>query len=638
MHTTPVDSTGLGAATTAPATLEVEPRPAVRALVVVSNRLPFVAERGPEGIRFTRSSGGLVAALDPVLNSRGGVWIGWPGLEQEPGEPADALVPPPGPQIRYRPVPLSAREDVAYYGGFSNRTLWPLCHYSIGRTRIDARTWAAYEQVNERFARTVAAESTDADQVWIHDYHLVRVPHYLRRLAPRRRSAFFLHVPFPAYDVFRILPWCRQLLRGMLSADLVGLHVGGYVQHLLTCAERLLGCDVDRATETVHFEGRDVTVQAHSIGIDPDYGDRLARSAGPRPRGPDDPAQVIGVDRLDYTKGIPQRFLAIERFLERHPEFQGRFVFTQLLVPSREQVREYRDLKRELDEIVGRVNGRFSDTGWSPIRYLVRSLSPAELGALYRHADVALVTPLRDGMNLVAKEYVAAQVDDPGVLVLSELAGAAEELQEALLVNPFDVDAVAEALATALSMPDDERRARMSALRSRVRANDVHLWVQRFLEAAEVASRRAQATVQSPVDAVERSLAPWLARRPTVALFLDYDGTLTPVAPRPEHATLLEADRQVLELAARAPNLDVVIVSGRSLADVRTLVGIPGLTYVGNHGFEIEGPGLSYSPADVEAYRADVEQAADQLEQLGLEGAWVERKGATVCYHFRQVG
>jgi len=490
MHTTPVDSAGLGPATTAPATLEVEPRPAVRALVVVSNRLPFVAERGPEGIRFTRSSGGLVAALDPVLNTRGGVWIGWPGLEQEPGEPAEALVPPPGPQIRYRPVPLSAREVVAYYGGFSNRTLWPLCHYSIGRTRIDARTWTAYEQVNERFARTVAAESTDADQVWIHDYHLVRVPHYLRRLAPRRRSAFFLHVPFPAYDVFRILPWCRQLLRGMLSADLVGLHVGGYVRHLLTCAERLLGCDVDRATETVHFEGRDVTVQAHPIGIDPDYVDRLARSAGPRARGPDDPAQVIGVDRLDYTKGIPQRFLAIERFLERHPEFQGRFVFTQLLVPSREQVREYRDLKRELDEIVGRVNGRFSDTGWSPIRYLVRSLSPAELGALYRHADVALVTPLRDGMNLVAKEYVAAQVDDPGVLVLSELAGAAEELQEALLVNPFDVDAVAEALHRSLTMAPDERDARMTALRDRVRKNSVDVWVTRFLQAAEEAANR----------------------------------------------------------------------------------------------------------------------------------------------------
>jgi len=268
---------------------------------------------------------------------------------------------------------------------------------------------------------------------------------------------------------------------------------------------------------------------------------------------------------------------------------------------------------------------------------MVRSLPADELVALYRQADVALVTPLRDGMNLVAKEYVAAQLEDDGVLVLSEMAGAAEELQEALLVNPFDVDAVADALARALSMPDDERRARMSALRDRVRTNDVHRWVRRFLEAADVAGRRARATVQSPVDAVERSLAPWLTQRPTVALFLDYDGTLTPIAPRPERASLSDAEKQVLEQAARAPNLDVVIVSGRSLADLRATVGVAGLTYVGNHGFEIEGPGLNFSPEGTEAYRGHLTHAADQLERLGVDGAWVERKGVTVAYHYREV-
>src|SRR5215472_990716 len=203
MQETSFASDSLDTTAAAPATLADERHQAVRALIVVSNRLPFTAERGTNGIQFTRSSGGLVAALDPVLSARGGVWIGWPGLEQEPGEPVDALVPPSSPRVRYRPVPLSAREITAYYGGFSNRTLWPLCHYSIGRTRIDARTWLAYERVNQRFARVVVDESTDDDQVWIHDYHLVRVPHFLRRIAPRRRSAFFLHVPFPAYDVFR---------------------------------------------------------------------------------------------------------------------------------------------------------------------------------------------------------------------------------------------------------------------------------------------------------------------------------------------------------------------------------------------------------------------------------------------------
>jgi len=611
------------------------PPPLARSLVVVSNRLPFTAERRPDGIRFTRSSGGLVAALDPVLGQRGGVWVGWPGLEQEPDDNPAALVPPAGSRVRYRSVSLSAREVSAYYGGFSNRTLWPLFHYLIGPMRGDAHTWAAYEQVNERFARAAAEESTDEDLVWVHDYQLLRVPYFLRRLAPRRRIGFFLHIPFPAYDVFRILPWSRQLLRGLLAADLVGVHVSTYAQHLITCAERLLGCDVDRATDTVHFEGRDVSVQAHPLGIDVGYVETLARAAGPAPPGASEPARVIGLDRLDYTKGILERMHAVERLLERSPEFQGRFVFTQVLVPSREQVAEYRSLKRELDETVGRINGRFSDQGWSPIRYLVRSLSPTELGALYRHADVALVTPLRDGMNLVAKEYVAAQVEEPGVLILSELAGAAEELQEALLVNPFDVDAVADALLRALTMAPDERRARMTALRDRVRENSVQAWVARFLDSAEAAAARPRTV--SPLDRVRRRLQPWLAARPTVALFFDYDGTLTPLQDHPEDAQLPAPTRAALESAARTPNLDTVIVTGRSLADIRRLVGVPGITYVGNHGFEIEGPGIVYRHPDIERFAGTVTRAAEELEQLAVPGAQVEAKGATLSYHVRRV-
>jgi len=363
--------------------------------------------------------------------------------------------------------------------------------------------------------------------------------------------------------------------------------------------------------------------------------ERLAARAAPG--GDATVAEILGVDRLDYTKGIHERLLAIERLLERHPGLRRRIAFTQVLVPSRERVAEYGELKREIDETVGRINGRFSERGWSPIRYLVRSLPPAELVALYRQADVALVTPLRDGMNLVAKEYVAAQLDDDGVLILSEMAGAADELQEALLVNPFDVDEVADALHRALQMPRDERRARMSALRHRVRANDVRAWVDRFLDASERAGLRARSTVASPADALQRMLAPWLARRATVALFLDYDGTLTPIAARPEDAQLSDAARQTLDQAARTPNLDIVIVSGRALADVQQRVGVPGLTYVGNHGFEIEGPGISFRHPELERWRAALEAAASELEALAASGATIERKGASVAVHVRTV-
>jgi trehalose 6-phosphate synthase/phosphatase len=609
-----------------------------RPLVVVSNRLPFRAERDARGVRLIRSPGGLVSALEPVLQQRGGVWVGWAGETREDADAAGGLRLPDAGRVRYHPVPLSGTELAQYYGGFCNRTLWPLFHYFVSRTTIDGASWRTYERVNERFAAAAAAAAPPGALIWVHDYQLLRAPAFLRRLAPEARVAFFLHIPFPATDVFRVLPWSRSLLQGMLACDLVGFQVPSYAQHFLASAERLLGCEVDRAAGVARFEGREVAVQAHPISIDVSLVEALAgRVATPRRAAAERPVEILGVDRLDYSKGIYERLMAIERLLERHPGLRRRVRFTQVMVPSRERVAEYSALKRQLDETVGRINGRFSERGWTPVSYLVRVLPPEELVPLYRHSDIALVTPLRDGMNLVAKEYVAAQLENDGVLILSEMAGAADELQEALLVNPFDVEAVAEALHRAIVMSDDERRARMSALRDRVRANDVHTWVRRFVDAAERASDLALTAVASPVDVTRRRLAPWLSQRPAVALFLDYDGTLTPLAPRPEQATLAEAARETLRDAARTPNLDLTVVSGRALDDVRQMVGVSGLTYVGNHGFEIEGPGLTFRHAGADASRALLDAAADALAALALPGGWVERKGLTLSYHLREV-
>jgi trehalose 6-phosphate synthase/phosphatase len=611
--------------------------PEVSALAVVSNRLPFSAERRHGGLVLTRSPGGLVAALDPVLKRLGGVWVGWPGVSQEDIEAAGGLTAQPENGVCYRQVPLSAREVAQYYGGVANGMLWPLFHLFVGKVNIDSAAWRVYERVNERFAAAVADDARRGALVWVHDYHLLLVPYYLRRMVPDARLAFFLHIPFPATDVFRVLPWSRNLLRGMLASDLIGFQIPAYAHHFLACAERLLGCEVDRAAGIARFEGRDVTVQAHPISVDAVAIEQLAGVVGRRPRDDQRVTEVLGVDRLDYTKGLHERLLAVERFLERYPAFHERVRFTQLLVPSREHVAEYRQLKRQIDEAVGRLNGRFSEGGWTPIRYFVRSLLPEDLVRLYRQADVALVTPLRDGMNLVAKEYVCAQLENDGVLILSELAGAAEELQEALVVNPFDVEAVAEALYRALSMPEDERQSRMSALRDRVRGHDVHAWVSRFLDAAAGAARQARASRASPTDAVLRRLGPWLAQRPTVCLLVDYDGTLTPLAARPEEARLADSTRAVLEQALRTPKVDVVVVSGRSVEDLKQVVGVPGLTYVGNHGFEIEGPGISYRYPGTERFLAALGAAATDLEALGVEGAWVEHKGVTLSYHLRAV-
>jgi len=608
-------------------------------LLVLSNRLPVQAERRAGAVAWRTSPGGLVAALDPVLRDRGGVWVGWPGISREDAGELGGVDPPARDGIRYVPVALSEHEISVYYGGFSNRTIWPLFHYFVGRTIIDGGTWEAYEAVNERFAQAASDAYDPGALIWIHDYHLLRVPHHVRAQRPAAPIAFFLHIPFPAADVFRVLPWSRAILRGMLAADLVGFQVPSYADHFLSCAERLLGCDVDRSAGTVRYEGRVVSVQAHPISIDVGQVERRAAATPPDGAaggGSSAVTEILGVDRLDYTKGIHERLLAVERLLERHPGYRRRIRFTQVMVPSRERVTEYRQLKRDIDETVGRINGRFAEGGWSPIRYLVRSLPADQLVPLYRRSDIALVTPLRDGMNLVAKEFVAAQLENAGVLILSEMAGAADELQEALIVNPFDIDAVADALDQALAMPPDERSARMAALRDRVRASDIQGWVGRFLASAAEASARARSSAESPTDIVQRRLAPWLAQRPTLALFLDYDGTLTPIVDRPADARLSDGARQVLEQAARNPRLDVTIVSGRALADLTERVGIPGLTYVGNHGHEIEGPGTSFRREDAGAGDR-LNAAAAGLEALGVAGAVVESKGFTVSYHLRGV-
>jgi trehalose 6-phosphate synthase/phosphatase len=611
-------------------------------LVVVSNRLPFTAVQSEGEVRFKRSPGGLVAALDPALSRRGGVWIGWPGVEtEEAASSAEMLSPSPrSSRVRYRSVALSRREVSLYYGGFSNRTLWPLFHYFLGRTEINAATWAVYELVNERFAQAAAEEGSENALVWVHDYQLLRMPRYLRRLVPKRRIAFFLHIPFPAYDIFRVLPWARSIMRGMLSCDMVGFQSAEHAEHFINCAERLLGCDVDRAAGTVQFEGRPVAAQSHPIGIDVGHIEKLAGRVKPQSTWTD-PVEILGLDRLDYTKGIPERLRAVEIFFERYPAYRGKTVFVQLAVPTRTGVAEYQALKREVDEMVGRINGRFSDRGWSPIRYLVRSVGQEELVAMYRNAKVALVTPLRDGMNLVAKEYVASQLDNDGVLILSELAGASEELKEAILVNPYDVDEVVEALHRALSIPEDERRARMLALRHRVQAGDVQRWVRQFVRAAEAAAKRRERTVErgslSPTDIVRGRLHQWLAQRPTLALFFDYDGTLTPVTERLEDAVLSPVARRLLRQATRTPNLDVAIVSARPIEDLRKLVGLPGLTYLGNHGFEIEGPGISYRHEGLAKFDHHVQSAAQELSKIDVPGARLQRKGSTLAFHTRSV-
>jgi trehalose 6-phosphate synthase/phosphatase len=600
-----------------------------RPLVIASNRLPFTVHRGPGRLERRPSPGGLVSALEPVLRKHGGTWVGWPGVELRRGE----HIATGGKPYRISPVLLSDSEVARYYHGFSNRTLWPLFHSMPGRTRFDAREWESYERVNQRFAETVLAEEDRTELVWIHDYHLLLVPERVRYAMSDAHIGFFLHIPFPPYDIFRLLPWDRQILRGLLGCDLIGFHVEGYARNFLDCVERT-GARVDRNALRIEHGDRTVQVGIFPIGIEFSEFEARARGAPSRGRRAGGEKIVLGVDRLDYTKGIPERILAFERLLEKHPRHREEVVLMQIAVPSRSQVGEYRALKREIDELVGRTNGRFATANWSPIRYLYRSFHQEKLAAIYRDADVALLTPLRDGMNLVAKEYVACQVDEPGVLILSRLAGVAETMHEAILVNPYDIEGTAEAIHRALIMDEAERRLRIAALRHTERRNDINRWVESFLQAA-VAARTPMAPL---TDAdFERWLGAFLGSY-RLALFLDYDGTLTPLVSHPSDARLSPEMRRIIERCAGRADTDVAIVSGRALTDVRRLVDHPRLLYAGNHGLEMAGAGFpDFRHEDLIHYSARTEELAKTLEEVAEKGAWTELKGPTLTFHYRAV-
>jgi alpha,alpha-trehalose-phosphate synthase [UDP-forming] len=455
-------------------------RAAAGRIVVVSNRLPFNFRKLPGGRRVAEpASGGLVTALMPVLRERGGVWIGWPGT-LVPGAQLGVAAAAASAEIGCElvAVPLSADQVRDFYLGFSNEVIWPLFHDFLGYCNFDERYWRTYCTVNRRFARAVHARSTPRDFIWVHDYHLMTVAAELKRLGNRCRTGFFLHIPFPAPDIFLKLPWRDQVLRALLEFDLLGFQSAGDARNFRACLKRL-GLKAGRTRIgdypiSIDFDGFSTRAAQQDV----------AEKAAELHRLLPERRLALGVDRLDYTKGIPLRLRAFRRLLRQHPEMHGRVSLIQVVVPSREDVPQYHVLRADIERLVGEINGEYARPGeWVPVWYEYRSLTRVELLAYYRAADIALVTPLKDGMNLVAKEYCACSIEEDCVLVLSEFAGAAAQLgDDALLVNPCDEAGMAQAIREAVMMPQAERGARMRRLRSGIRRQDVFWWVERFLQ------------------------------------------------------------------------------------------------------------------------------------------------------------
>ncbi len=461
-------------------------------LVVVSNRLPIVISQEEEAWQIKPGSGGLVTALAPVLHEKKGLWIGWPGCGDE--APLDELFDRFSQEQQYQlhGVPLSTEEVDKYYLGFSNETLWPLFHDLLGHCHFNEENWLCYNRVNRRFAEAITEVSTPDDFIWVHDYQLALVGSHLRQMGNHQSLAFFLHIPFPSPDLLRRLPWKNELLKGLLEYDLIGFQTlrdrRNFINSVLAFVPETEVISRKRYYTLLRYKESTLKIGHFPISIDFAQFDNAARSQevtdtawylhehlGGR-------QLVLGIDRLDYTKGIPERFRAFERALEKYPELRTNLSLIQVVVPSRTDVAEYQQLKDELEGMAGRINGQFAEPGWVPIHYLYRSLDPMQLFAYYRTSEIALITPLRDGMNLVAKEYCACSIERKGVLILSEFAGAADRLGKgALLVNPYDIEGTADAIFDAYSMSLDERTRRMTILRAEVRRNNVYRWVGWFL-------------------------------------------------------------------------------------------------------------------------------------------------------------
>ncbi len=536
--------------------------------IIVSNRLPVQARVVGGRIRLQRSAGGLVTGLEGVHGPGKSLWVGCLGLEATKGIGFSAddqrFLDEQG--LCIVDVPQELYD--AYYEGFSNGAVWPLLHYAPERCHFSANMWEAYRKVNRCFAETIAEKAREGDRVWVHDYQLMLVPDLLRRMRRDLAIGFFLHVPFPSAEVFRVLPWRRDILVGMLGADLIGFHTLEYMRHFSNAVARVAG--LEPQMDTLNYGRRVIRLGAFPLGVNV----RELREIAHSPEAEShllelnesykDRTMLLGVDRLDYTKGIPERLRAYREFLERHPQWVGRVTLVQVSVPSRVNVREYRELKAEVDGLVGEINGRFGTAGYVPIHYIFRNLDRCYLMALFRRAEVAVVTPIRDGLNLVCKEYVAAKGEEPGALVLSEFAGAAAEMGEAILVNPWSEDNVIAGIETALGMSEAEKSSMMASLSERLAKADNRAWSSAFLSALDEAyavNLRGLSVALVEPDTDDLCRRARRARR--VFLFVDYDGTLVPLVDKPELAVPPTEVRDLISDMAALPDFYAAIVSGR---------------------------------------------------------------------------
>ncbi|EMR00932.1 bifunctional alpha,alpha-trehalose-phosphate synthase (UDP-forming)/trehalose-phosphatase [Cesiribacter andamanensis] len=610
--------------------------------IIVSNRLPVKIQKGDQGLEYQTSEGGLATGLGSIYKEGNNVWIGWPGLYVDSKETEQEITTRLQ-ESNMSPVFLSAEEIRDYYEGFSNETLWPTFHYFSNYAIYENELWEAYFRVNLKFCEEVVRLAEPGDTLWIHDYQLLLLPQLIRERLPESSIGFFLHIPFPSYEVFRMLPWRRQLLKGLLGADLIGFHTYDDMRHFLSSVNRIVM--LTHTNGQVDVNNRRVLVDAFPMGID--YQNYAATAAAPdtikkevRFRTALGEVKVaLSIDRLDYSKGIPNRLQAFEMFLERYPEWRGKVSLVMVLVPSRDRVGRYKDLKEDIDERVGRINGQYGRLNWTPVHYFYRSFPLNSLSAFYRIADVALVTPMRDGMNLVAKEYVASKLDQRGVLVLSEMAGASRELLDSLQINPNDINGMVDAIHASLVMSESEQERRMSNMQATIRKYDIHNWVRVFMDRLSFIKEKQDkmSTQQLDEAAVSQILESFTAASRRF-VFADYDGTLMPFEDNPLMARPDDDLDQLLQQLSGNKQNELVIVSSRTADTLYKWLGSMPIYLVAEHGIYIRKQDSTFEKIE----RVD-NSWKDEIRPI-LEdyvgrtpGAFLEEKDYSLVWHYRRV-
>lgn len=619
---------------------------------IISNRLPVSITKKDADYELTPSVGGLATGMKSIYKDYGGKWIGWPGIaEDDLGEKDKNIIDEKLVDEKCLAVHLTKEEIGLYYEGFSNNVIWPLFHYFAQYIEYNPDYWETYQMVNQKFANKAMEVLEEGDTIWVHDYQLLLVPEMIKSKMPGVTIGFFLHIPFPSYEVFRILPWRKELIKGMLGADLVGFHTYDYERHFFSSVRRLFGYEV--SFNQIHLEDRIVMGEALPMGIDYEKfhvgakrvfqktlqeKTELHRELDKYFLTSPDRKLILSIDRLDYSKGIPNRLRAFELFLERYPEFRNKVTLIMLVVPSRSEVEQYKLLRKEVDELVGRINGRFGSVNYTPIWYFYRSLPFESLIELYANSDVALITPVRDGMNLVAKEYVASRVNTTGMIVVSEMAGVTKEMGEAIIINPNNEPEIAEAIYQALTMPIEEQRSRMEYLQKRISRYDVFKWSSEFVKALrKIESIQDKFLAKRITNSVRKDLIAQFKAAKKRAIFLDYDGTLVGFQNDPQAAKPDNELHQLLSKLEEDKKNILTIISGRDRETLERWLGEHEVNLIVEHGVWIKKFGEKWQMLDniKSHWKPDIRPLLETFVDR-TPGTFIEEKNYSLVWHYRK--